>query len=77
MAEGPHIREIGRVAGSHGGTVIIGVDHDTVTLQTDGVALSPYGAEELGRLLVSASWQTGWYQGRDYGAYHGTGDGEP
>jgi len=65
MAENLNVREIGRVPGEHGGVVIIGVDHDTVTLQTDGVALSPYQAEEFGKLYVSACWQAGWHQGRD------------
>jgi hypothetical protein len=73
MTEDPHAREIGRVEDDRGRVVIVGVDHDTVTLRTlhtrtsGAVTLSSYRAEEFGQLLVSACWQAGWHQGHASG----------
>ena len=78
MSADPYVREIGRVADDRGRVVIVGVDHDAVTLRTTGtrtdaavtlaaiqaeVTLAAYRAEEFGQLLVSACWQAGWHQG--------------
>ena len=70
MAEGPDVREIGRVEDGQGRIVIVGIDGDQVTLRTlrtrtsGAVTLAAYGAEEFAQLLVSACWQAGWHQGR-------------
>ena len=75
MAEDPHAREIGRVPDDSGHVVIIGVDHDAVTVRTlsaAAVTLGPYRTEELGQALISAAWQAGWYQGQQ-----APRDGEP
>jgi len=68
VADDAHVREIGRVEDDRGHVIIVGVDHDTVTLEfpradTSDVALSSYRAEEFAQLLVSACWQAGWHQG--------------
>ena len=66
MAEDPRVRETGRVTDAGGHVVIVGVDHDAVTLRTLGpapVVLSSYQAEEFGQEYISACRQAGWQQG--------------
>jgi hypothetical protein len=65
MSDDPYVREVGRLADGQGRDVIIGVNYDTVTLQTlpdpgATVELDSVQVEELAQLIVSATWQAAW-----------------
>src|SRR5262245_60097013 len=55
----PHVREVGRVADIDGCTTVIGVDYDTVTVHSFGIARSTRAqAEEFAQLFTAACWET-------------------
>ncbi len=66
MSDDPYVRETGRITDDAGRILIVGVDHDAVTLRTlrtrtsGAVALDMARQEELGQLLIAAAWQAGW-----------------
>ena len=66
MADGPFVREIGRITDDQGRVLIISADHGAVTMRTlhtrtsGAVTLGRADQEELGLMLTAAVWQAGW-----------------